>query len=189
MIEQAFKTVRTLLPNSSVTVEQIEYAVNITLNIPQYKEIKKEELIRKIEEIYSFWRLDSSIIERNPEPWLKEKKSKINWGFWNRYRHYLEIDKTMSHNILFQIENDIDKTLDKLFDPTIESSISKYGLVVGQVQSGKTSNYTGLICKAADAGFKLIIVLAGIHNNLRSQTQQRLDEGFLGFSNVYEIKS
>ncbi len=188
MIEQAFKTVRTLLPNSSVTVEQIEYAVNITLNIPQYKEIKKEELIRKIEEIYSFWRLDSSIIERNPEPWLKEKKSKINWGFWNRYRHYLEIDKTMSHNILFQIENDIDKTLDKLFDPTIESSISKYGLVVGQVQSGKTSNYTGLICKAADAGFKLIIVLAGIHNNLRSQTQQRLDEGFLGFNTRYTQK-
>jgi len=55
------------------------------------------------------------------------------------------------------------------------------GLVVGHVQSGKTSNYTGLICKAADAGYRIIIVLAGIHNNLRSQTQMRLDEGFLGY--------
>ena len=53
-------------------------------------------------------------------------------------------------------------------------------MVVGQVQSGKTSNYTGLICKAVDAGYKVIIVLAGIHNSLRSQTQLRLDEGFLG---------
>ena len=54
-------------------------------------------------------------------------------------------------------------------------------MVVGQVQSGKTANYTGLICKAVDAGYKLIIVLAGVHNSLRSQTQLRLDEGFLGF--------
>ena len=65
-------------------------------------------------------------------------------------------------------------------------TIDKKGLVVGQVQSGKTSNYTGLICKATDAGYKLIIVLAGLHNNLRSQTQLRLDEGFLGFDTQHE---
>lgn len=56
------------------------------------------------------------------------------------------------------------------------------GMIVGQVQSGKTSNYTGLICKAADAGYRLIIVLAGMQNSLRSQTQYRLDEGFFGFN-------
>ena len=55
------------------------------------------------------------------------------------------------------------------------------GLVAGEVQSGKTANYTGFICKAADAGYKIVIVLAGLHNNLRSQTQMRLDEGFLGY--------
>ena len=59
---------------------------------------------------------------------------------------------------------------------------SFYG--VGHVQSGKTANYTGLICKAADAGYKIIIVLAGLHNNLRAQTQIRLDEGFLGFATM-----
>ena len=53
-------------------------------------------------------------------------------------------------------------------------------MVVGHVQSGKTANYTGLICKAADAGYRLIIVIAGIHNNLRNQTQARIDEGFIG---------
>ena len=55
------------------------------------------------------------------------------------------------------------------------------GLVAGQVQSGKTGNYTGLIAKALDSGYKLIVVLAGVHNSLRSQTQARIDEGILGF--------
>ena len=53
-------------------------------------------------------------------------------------------------------------------------------MLVGHVQSGKTANYTGLICKAADAGYRLIIIIAGIHNNLRNQTQARIDEGFVG---------
>ena len=50
------------------------------------------------------------------------------------------------------------------------------GLVVGYVQSGKTTNFTGVIAKLADVKYKLIIVLSGIHNGLRRQTQVRLDE-------------
>ena len=55
---------------------------------------------------------------------------------------------------------------------------------MGHVQSGKTANYAGLICKAADAGYKLVVVLAGMHKNLRSQTQIRLDEAFLGYDST-----
>ena len=54
-------------------------------------------------------------------------------------------------------------------------------MVVGEVQSGKTSNYIELICKVADAGYKFIVVLTGTTNSLRAQTQLRLDEGFLGW--------
>ena len=68
---------------------------------------------------------------------------------------------------------------DRLEDPRRPGPWDRRGMVVGQVQSGKTANYTGLICKAADAGYRLIVVLAGMHNSLRSQTQRRLDEGFL----------
>ena len=53
-------------------------------------------------------------------------------------------------------------------------------MVVGHVQSGKTANYIGLACKAADSGYKVIIILAGMLNTLRNQTQLRLDNGFLG---------
>ncbi|WP_159615308.1 Z1 domain-containing protein [Arthrobacter zhaoguopingii] len=49
------------------------------------------------------------------------------------------------------------------------------GLVIGYVQSGKTANYTAVVAKALDEGFRMVIVLAGMHNNLRQQTQERLD--------------
>ncbi|MFJ4278857.1 Z1 domain-containing protein [Streptomyces massasporeus] len=55
-----------------------------------------------------------------------------------------------------------------------EKSFSTRGLVVGYVQSGKTTNFTSVMAKAADRGYKLFIVLAGIHNGLRRQTQARL---------------
>ena len=123
------------------------------------------------------------------EPWLKDFRAnqKSKWEFWIRYAEYLEKQKKFAPSVILQLDELTDKVLDKLFNPQRpEIQISKKGLVVGQVQSGKTANYTGLICKAADAGFNLIVVLAGIHNNLRSQTQNRIDEGFLGFDTQYE---
>ena len=54
------------------------------------------------------------------------------------------------------------------------------GLVIGDVQSGKTATYSGLICKAVDAGYKVVILLAGITENLRQQTQERIDQGIVG---------
>jgi hypothetical protein len=50
------------------------------------------------------------------------------------------------------------------------------GLVVGYVQSGKTTNFTAVVAKLADVQYRLVIVLSGIHNGLRRQTQVRLDE-------------
>lgn len=123
------------------------------------------------------------------EPWLKDFKAeqKSKWEFWTRYAEYLEKQKKFAPSVILQLDKLTDEVLDKLFNPKRgEIQIAKKGLVVGQVQSGKTANYTGLICKVADAGFNLIIVLAGIHNNLRSQTQTRIDEGFLGFDTQFE---
>lgn len=55
-----------------------------------------------------------------------------------------------------------------------------YGLVVGYVQSGKTANYTALLSRAVDMGYTFIIVLSGILNDLREQTQRRLMRDLLG---------
>jgi hypothetical protein len=90
-------------------------------------------------------------------------------------------EKGFSEQSIMTLDDLTDRVLERLEDPMREGSWDCRGMVVGHVQSGKTANYTGLICKAADAGYKLIIVLAGMHKSLRSQTQLRLDQGFLGF--------
>ena len=56
-------------------------------------------------------------------------------------------------------------------------------MVVGEVQAGKTASYIALINRAIDAGYKRIVVLCGLNNDLRSQTQQRIEEGVIGRDN------
>lgn len=184
MNDEAIRIIRIMLgSNSSVTRDEIEEKVSQVLEIPSYVDCNKDQLIREIESIYNVRAENYRIIEREERrlPWLVEKRAAISWNFWLRYKGYLQDEKNFAPDTINKLDRLTDRILDGLFDPTANIKIDKKGLVVGQVQSGKTSNYTGLICKAADAGFKLIIVLAGIHNNLRSQTQLRLDEGFLGF--------
>lgn len=110
--------------------------------------------------------------------WLDARRADIEWGFWEDYRAWTR--ESLPPSVVNGMDTLTDEILDLLGDPAKPGPWDRRGMVVGQVQSGKTGNYTGLICKAADAGYKFIVVLAGMHNSLRSQTQQRLDEGFLG---------
>ena len=115
-------------------------------------------------------------------PWLSNKRAEVNWRFWRRYERYLLEDRSWPPNVVRVLAELTDNVLEKLEDPSRPGKWDRRGMVVGNVQSGKTANYTGLVCKAADAGYRVIIILAGLHNSLRSQTQLRLDEGFLGFN-------
>jgi len=115
------------------------------------------------------------------EPWLLKRKAEVAWPFWNRYHQYLLREKGWTQATLDSLEDITDRILDLLTDPQRPGSWDRRGMVVGHVQSGKTANYVGLISKAADAGYKLIVVLAGFHKSLRTQTQIRLEEGFLGY--------
>jgi len=111
-------------------------------------------------------------------PWLGAARKK-DWRYWQRYQGFLE--RKLSADVVTALDESTDGILGRLEDPRRDGSWDRRGLVVGHVQSGKTGNYSGLVCKAADAGYKIIIVLAGLHNNLRSQTQIRLEESFLGY--------
>lgn len=113
--------------------------------------------------------------------WLPNKRGSISWHFWHRYETWLEQEKKWDLPVVRGLSERTDEVLKRLEDPYREGAWDRRGMVVGSVQSGKTANYTGLICKAVDAGYRIIVVLAGMHKNLRSQTQIRLDEGFLGF--------
>ncbi len=112
-------------------------------------------------------------------PWLDDAKPDIDPFYWNRYQRLLVL-KGLPKDVVISMEKVTDKILSRLGNPGKQEQWDRRGMVVGHVQSGKTANYTGLICKAADAGYRLIIVIAGTHNNLRNQTQSRIDEGFIG---------
>lgn len=115
--------------------------------------------------------------------WLTATR-KRDWHYWRRYQDFLE--SRLSDSVVEGLSEATDDILGLLEDPHRTDPWDRRGLVVGHVQSGKTSNYSGLICKAADAGYKIIIVLAGMHNNLRSQTQMRLEESFLGYETTID---
>jgi hypothetical protein len=71
------------------------------------------------------------------------------------------LKKNFPPHVVRTLDELTDKIIDHLEDPMKEGNWARKGLVVGHVQSGKTANYTGLLCKAADAGYRVIIVLAG----------------------------
>lgn len=96
--------------------------------------------------------------------------------YWQRQRRYLiKLGRTPVE--IESLDNATDLTLAHLEDPRSlgPRTFRVQGLVVGYIQSGKTAHFSALIAKAADAGYKLVIVLSGIHNALRQQTQRRLE--------------
>lgn len=100
---------------------------------------------------------------------------------WSRYVDLLYRKEWRFGDVAIQnIETTTRDIMNFLFNPRADRVKEKYGLVVGHVQSGKTANYTGLIARAVDSGYNLIIVLAGLHNNLRRQTQIRLERELMG---------
>src|SRR5581483_8100453 len=121
----------------------------------------------------------SVLTEESYHPWLDDAKAKITPYYWDRYRKLLA-EKGFSGQVLATLDKVTDTILNALENPQKPGPWDRRGMIVGHVQSGKTANYTGLICKAADAGYRLVVVIAGIHNNLRNQTQRRIDEGFVG---------
>ncbi|MDA8988712.1 Z1 domain-containing protein [bacterium] len=120
--------------------------------------------------------LESS--EEDFAPWLAGTRGGVEWDRWRRYRAYLE--DRLPARVVNRLDENSDLVLDLCGDPRLPS-LDRRGLVVGMVQSGKTSNYVGLANKAFDAGYKAVIVLTGFTENLRHQTQARFDDGCLGY--------
>lgn len=139
-----------------------------------------EALAREIESQFDIRMTLGSVVQDGGfVEWYPAAKAEIEPYYWDRYRQLME-EKNFAPQVLATLDSVTDRIAGLLQNPEMPGDWDRRGMVVGHVQSGKTANYTGLICKAADAGYKLIVVIAGIHNNLRNQTQQRIDEGFVG---------
>jgi len=175
----------------------IETAIDSILSMPIYKDINRDELTDIIhDQHHSFYFEDAKMLVADPdrEDWLSEDgipyKREIEWKYWEDYKQHL-LNKGLSYNIVDGPKSSIGKhtsmILSRLDDPERPGPWDRRGMVVGDVQSGKTSNFIGLICKAADAGYGVIIVLTGMYNDLRAQTQIRLDESFIGFDSSRDL--
>lgn len=160
-------------------IKQIIDKVSV-INIDPTQTIDKDDLFEILMADFSIGKGSITMLSEDIEPWIKENKVNINWELWHRYKSYMaEKDPSFPVN---DLDDFTDKILDKCVNPKIEGSWDRRGMVVGHVQSGKTSNYVGLINKATDAGYKVIIVIAGTISSLRRQTQERIDEGYIGRS-------
>ena len=130
----------------------------------------------------------SLIQEKGHEKWFLDKKPLLDMKYWERYKKYLLNDKGFSVKVVNVMDDILDKLTDLLGDPSRDVAYSRRGLIIGDVQSGKTANYLGLICKAVDAGYKVVVLMTGTIEKLRKQTQMRVDEGFVGADSDAMVK-
>ncbi len=120
----------------------------------------------------------------NIDKWYDNTEVEDNF-FWNRYRHYLVNKSSLDAKSINKMDfTTLPEIMNCLGNPKkkFEGKQLRRGLIIGDVQSGKTATYIGVICKAADAGYKVVILLAGITESLRQQTQERVDEGIIGIT-------
>lgn len=150
-----------------------------TITDDEYKDIKKYLQKEVSVQMEGF---DAVIVDKNAhhKPWLMSSETRIDWFFWNRYVKYLEHDQHWNPQVIASLNKSSTQIVDLLGNPQCDQSFARRGLVLGDVQSGKTATYTAIAAKAADAGYDIIIVLAGMLEDLRCQTQDRLDKELAG---------
>ena len=172
-----------------LNIEEIDDFISqaITLSMLDCDETTKARLFVDIEYEYKIVHNRGQAIFNDYDEnrdWYSNMEISDNF-FWSRYKDYLINHSSISRisinllddTTLPDILNCLGNPNDKLTGPRL-----RRGLIIGDVQSGKTATYTGLICKAADAGYKVVILLTGITENLRRQTQERIDEGIVGMT-------
>jgi hypothetical protein len=152
-----------------------------------------EHILEMYDEIYPREMLEQALNEAIAEnedeiiwgvpPTLDGRTEKWNWykgpnensKRWNLFKAKLEAQGHIGEETLLELDKSTTRILSLSPAPVARLKFESRGLVMGHVQSGKTTNFLGLTMKAADEGYRLIIVLSGITNNLRDQTQARLE--------------
>jgi len=182
--------VRLLLNDMDKTDEEsIEECINkLKMIFPELTSSDVEWIKVKILSIFSH-HLDmgTMITDNSQDPWFMARTKDCEMFYSERNRQYLLQYRDLSPDVVSKLDSITDIIMDGFGDPKKES-FARRGLVMGDVQSGKTNTYTRLCCKAVDVGYKMIILLTGTLESLRRQTQSRMDEGLVGKDSAVFIK-
>lgn len=180
--------VRAMLKNdigdANPSEEDIKNAINkvsLLINVDDEGKAYVEKILQSSYKV----RMDlgSGVInEATYHPWLASRKATMPTYYWDRYYQYLELDQGWDSAVVETLGAVSDDILDLCGNPEEAGTWKRKGLILGDIQSGKTSNYLALCNKAADAGYKIIILLTGTMEGLRKQTQERVDAGFVGLN-------
>ena len=171
--------------NRAPTEEELRDACAMIRRMMPVSDEDVELIIKKLQAALDVAMDAGIVIEKEYEPWLAAKKRNdpnLKFYYWDRYALYLEQDLQRTSGVISTIDKVSDKIVDLAGDPTLPGILKRKGLLLGDIQSGKTANYIAVMNKAADVGYKVIILLTGTIESLRRQTQERVDEGFIGRS-------
>jgi hypothetical protein len=174
-------------PGYVLTLADIRGVLDDACAIPSLKAKVTPDMIESVEaELLASFTTDGGtfdilVDDTDHVAWLTaQRKGEVKWGYWNRYAEYMMSVEKKPATVVKTIDDVTERILGRIEDPSRAGAWSVRGLVVGSVQSGKTANYVGLINKAIDSGYKLIVIMAGVHSTLRRQTQIRIDETVTG---------
>ncbi|MGH4125492.1 MAG: Z1 domain-containing protein [Clostridium sp.] len=172
-----------LYKENSITEAQVLEIANRSRIIIQVSDEEFEQAIKNIHSNMSITMDEGVLIKGDEEyiEWYDSRRADIELKFWDRYKEYLTIKKGWSEGVINTIDKVSNDIVALLGDPKAEGSWKRRGLVIGDVQSGKTANFTAICNKATDVGYDAIIILTGTIESLRKQTQERQDTDLVGF--------
>jgi len=165
-----------------ISVERIKYSIQKALEfLGKPKDFPYRDKLAKQLHVAVTVQSSSSAVIKSENDHIDWYDQNVDRPYWETYRDYLKNDKQFSPDAVSALDKTTDIMMKNIENPFREGAWDSRGLIVGSVQSGKTSNFIGFLNKAVDAGYKKIIILSGLNNNLRQQTQIRIDEGLLGY--------
>ena len=169
-----------LIGNRDLTEEVLQEVMATLVVLPQTKNANLEAIRKQLESAIGIsMAAGAGLTDGENLPWVEDIKASTKWTYWGSYTQQLKSDN-FPGPVIRTMDEDTDNILTECGNPSIQNGWRIQGLVMGDVQSGKTASYCGLISKAGDAGYRFIVLLTGTIEDLRSQSQERLDEGFVG---------
>src|SRR5580704_13621148 len=169
VLSMALIILRQKYPDGAINKEQIAAAVHASASLisATLTNEQVDAIVAELETrlVVTVGRPTTLSDEKGHVPWYFGNR-KEDRRFFRRYADFLQQDQQWPPASIEAIDTATDLIMEQIEDPERDGRWDRRGLVVGHVQSGKTANYAGLVSKAADAGYKLIVILAGMHNAL-----------------------